>query len=167
MLQQVVMGAPIIPMPNKGWESGDAGGWTFTGSVGYPSVGVDNPRSGAFNLHFNTAAAGIRTGVATWTLPLSLLAAIKQKTVKFTVYRRCVLVFAGGLGSYQRIGLDYGAGTSYTTIPFIPYAVYDQVLVQKLIPAAATKLDFIIEWYKTGGGRIYHLDIDDMDAVAV
>mgnify|MGYP001565766756 CR=1 FL=1 len=166
LLQQVVMGAPTIPMPNKGWESGDAGGWTFTGSTGIPAVTTDNPRSGSYDLHFNTASSSVRTGVATWTLPAALLAAIKGRTVKFTVYRRCALVFSGGVGSYQRIGLNWGTGTGYTTIPFTPYSVYDQVLVQQLIPAAATKLDFIIEWYKAGGGSIYHLDIDDMDAVA-
>ena len=161
-----IYGAPSIPMPNKGWETGDAGGWTFSGSTGLPLVSNANPRTGTYAWRCGTSSSGVATGKAVWSVDAGLLPQLKGRTVKFTVYGYDVLIFAGGAGSYQRIGLDDGSTVTYQAIPFTPYSTWNLVTCTKVISAAATKLAFIVEWYKAGGGRIYRLDVDDMDAVA-
>jgi len=149
---------------NKGWELGSPGDWVFTGSLLIPSVGTDNPRSGSYNLHFATSAASIRLGRAKFTITdPKQLAALSGKTATFSIYRWCNLEFAGGVGTFQQIELGDEVSETILAIPFFPYSIYEKVSASHTIKANPTEVHFAIYWYKSGGGSIYHLDVDDMD----
>lgn len=149
---------------NEGWELGNFGLWVRTGSTAIPSVAIDNPRNGIYNLHFNTSSSSTRWGKVIYSVPSAQLPAIRGITVIFKVYRWCLLIFAGGTGSFQRMELADGYTNPQTSLPFTPYSTYAQYTVSINVHASAPKLEFIIYWYKSGGGRIYHLDIDDMES---
>jgi len=151
-------------IPNKSWETGDAGGWTFEGSTSIPYVHTDNPRTGIYNLHFVTSYSSIRWGRARYSVSAKQLALLKGETVTFKMYRWNVITFVGGVGSNAYIRIDDGITSTDKNMLSTPYSSYYLISVEHTVALNATKVEFIIYWYKTGGGTIWHVDIDDMDA---
>lgn len=152
-------------IPNKSWETGDAGGWTFEGIGSFrPVVSTDNPRTGTYNLCFSTPDAAIRWGRARHSVTGNQLELLKGETVTFKIYRWNVITFTGGPGSNAYIRIDDGISSTDTNMLSTPYSSYYIISVDHAVALNATKVEFIIYWYKSGGGTIWHVDIDDMDA---
>ena len=152
-------------IPNKGWESGDAGGWVFAGSAP-PVVSSEEPRTGIYSLKHGTNSASIRTATSTFTITdSSIVNFFKGQPLTFSVWTWIVLDFAGGGGSFQRIEIYDGVGQTRQTISPTPYSTWNKTEVTRTISGGATEIRFQNYWYKAGGGRIYRMYLDDMDTV--
>ena len=94
----------MVLIPNNGWETGDAGGWTLgsTGSAGIASVSSLGPRTGTYHLRLGSGSASGGTAFARYEIPTFLtLAGLK---VTFRVYSNRV----DGVPSTRRIRIDDG-----------------------------------------------------------
>ena len=154
-------------IPNKGWESGDAGGWTFTQSTGF-SLGIGDsstypagtlPRTGTYCLFMFRSLTGLRWGKVEYSSADYEIA--RGKEAIFTVYRKW---YAASVRYPQTkyIRIDDGVGqTDYNLDEGLGDGFQLQT-VTRTIDASATKLDFII--YVEGLDTAHHrLGIDDMN----
>lgn len=147
-------------IPNKGWESGDAGGWTLTQSgLFINAVQTTHPRTATYSLIMFRFGTGQRWGQALYSSPDYVAA--RGKEAIFTVYRK---FYASEVRYPQTkyIRIDDGVGqTDFNlTEAFGSWALQT---VTRTVDAAATKLEFII--YVAGSDTAHHrLSIDDMNA---
>ena len=128
---------PLIP--NNGWETGDAGGWTLgsTGSAGAAGVSSLGPRTGTYHLRLGSGSASGGTAFARYEIPTFLtLAGLK---VIFRVYSNRV----DGVPSTRRIRIDDGVGVTDTTLGVV--TSYNQFEVSRTIDASPTKV--LVEIY--------------------
>ena len=147
-------------IPNKGWESGDAGGWTLTQSTLFTNaVQTTAPRTDTYSLIMFRFGTGQRFGKAEYSSPDYEIA--RGKEVIFTVYRRWYLSSVR-YPQTKYIRIDDGVGqTDYNLDEGLGDGFQLQT-VTRTIDASATKLDFII--YVAGDDTAHHrLSIDDMN----
>lgn len=152
-----------LVIPNKGWESGDAGGWTLW-TVGYGGVEVSTtlPKSGTYSLRCHSASAfggssGARWDVPTWRDFIG-------KTVQFSIYNQKDPTRSVGSARY----IEINDGVTNTQQTFTPATgVWSLTTVQHTVAANATMLRLNIHCAKVGGGITYGWYIDDMDAKVV
>lgn len=149
-----------IEIPNKGWESGDAGGWTLW-TIGFGGVEISTtlPRSGTYSLRCQSASAfggssGARYDHPNWRAYLG-------KTIEFSIYNQKDPTRS--VGSSRYIAID--DGDTITQQTFTPATgIWSLTTVQHTVSLNATMLRFWIFCAKVGGGPTYGWYIDDMDA---
>ena len=141
-------------IPNNGWETGDAGGWTLTGGGGSGSASVQElaPMSGRYHLRLvSQSGFGSSGGSYTFANGASLIG----YTVRFRVWIKWNSG-AGDRGGNLQI-LD---GVGNTTEVWTYSASYAQITVSRIIQAGTTTIQFSINHSGSGGGQ--H-DIDNME----
>ena len=138
---------PLIP--NNGWESGDAGGWTLAPDSGSSTaeVSTSNPRSGTYALRLIGAAPG-EGSEAYYENPD--FADYQNKVVEFLVWIENTATTSG-------IFIDDGVGE--TGVRFKVLSAYTQIRAVRTIDGSATKLKFRIRC-----GANTTVDADDMIA---
>jgi len=149
----------LLPLiPNKGWESGDFGGWikgAGSSSVGVTTVGE---RSGSYCLRIYNPSLYTHAGQVYYDNPE--WAKYIGKTIQFTIYNK--LVPGYGYGSQRFIEINDGPTNTQQAFT-IPCTTYQLTTVQHTVNASANQLRFRI--YTAGASYGYY--IDDMDAVVL
>lgn len=147
-----------IVLPNPGWETGDAGGWTLSQS-GYVGCSVNDvyPRSGTYDLSIGSPSVHSGSGWARWDYPL--FRELIGETVEYSLWYARRSGLGGGVEKYIAIsdGLTNTKAnlTNNTT-------TYVQLTVQHTIDSNANKLRFMIYARKTYYSMGWYFD--DMQA---
>jgi len=161
-------------LPNKSWETGDAGVWAFTGSapptVGIPPIRPSDPavaHDGLYVAGFYSPLAAGQTGLASYNeIDPVRLALIRGHTLTWGTWNWLHSEMGGIPGGYLHIQLFDGVNTVTNQIwpaggP--PYDAWRYETVSLAVSPIAAQLSFRIYWHKIGGGSIMRWVIDDMD----
>jgi len=155
-------GFEVNLIPNVGWESGDAGGWTLTSGGGFIGVNCDDPPT--FNTHPRTGSCSLiqrhsnptaQSSEATYEY--SGFADLAGAEITFDVWR---LWYDGGSGATEKfIEIDDGVGNTQTIIP--GGGGWAKVSVTHTVDASPTRLRFRIRLNQTSI-QFGRLSTDDM-----
>ena len=146
---------------NGGFETGDFTGWIETDPSNVLTVSTTGPRTGTYDARFLTGSADIREASFRQTITDVRL---KGKHVAVDVWTWQVTYFAGGAGSYWEVTLADDKGNSVTTghLAGVPPEAYINRLLELDIADNANSITLTVHWYKSGGGRIYDVRVDDI-----
>ena len=144
--------------PNEGWESGDAGGWTFAGTVP-PLVNDVYPRTGIYSLRWANYSTTFYGGSATYTIDdPAEVDALRFKTVTFRVWHWG----EASNNQVKQIIIDDGVGS--TTVDLTHDGDWYLNEVARVITAMATRVMFKISFSRGGTGPVGRQYIDDMES---
>lgn len=164
-----VLGVPPLPelIGNKGWESGDYGGWAHGGTL--LIVSTNEPRTGIYSLRGYTPLGTAQIGIVTWTItdPF-ILSKLAGKDVVFSAWTWSKLIFSASDADNERyIEVGDNIGSTKTDIPKLPEETWQQITATHTITAAPTYVQFTIRYKKGGARAVYEIFVDDMDAYII
>lgn len=153
-------GALVIP--NPGWETGGAGGWTLTpgSSGGVCAVSAVDPRSGIYHLLLTKAGAGSQSYAYVDLGTYNSIPGLIGQRIRFSVYGKAV----GTPTTDLQLQITYiGSAQGATTVTF---TLADNGGVYKLhsvtsvaIPSDTTNIRLFVATSSGGGGS---WRVDDM-----
>ena len=147
--------------PNEGWESGDAGGWVFSGSAP-PSVSLLVPRTGLYSLRYINVSVNFYGGNATYTIDdPAKVDALRFQTIQFTVY------YWGEASNNEEDTIYIDDGISQTHTDLVHDAGFVLNTVSRYIGATATRVRFGITFLRGGTGPAGAQYVDDMTSTPV
>ncbi|MDD4985764.1 MAG: hypothetical protein PHQ43_08250 [Dehalococcoidales bacterium] len=144
--------------PNEGWETGDAGGWTLSGTV-KPTVSNLSPRTGLWSLRYVNYSVNFWGGVASWQITdPDLVDALRFSTLTF----RCWYRGEPSNNQENKIQIIDELGTASTDMPV--NAAWAQYEVSKFITAYAKTITFKLSFVRGGTAPVGAQYVDDMES---
>jgi len=142
--------------PNEGWESGDAGGWTFSGSSP-PGVSLLVPRTGLYSLRYYNNSVNFYGGLAAFIVddPVEL-DSLRFQTMIFTVW------YWGEASHNEEDTIYISDGLTTTHTDLVHDAGFVLNTVSKYIGATATMVKYGITFSRGGTGPVGAQYVDDM-----
>ena len=125
-------------IPNNGWETGDAGGWTLVNGGGgesfqYCQVKTTTPRSGLYHLEIKNSDAYSPDPSATYNLPSY------ATWIGYTVIWKGRARGAGGSGGNLLVTISDGVGSDSDNSLSYSVTTYTDITVSLVVDAGATR----------------------------